>query len=770
MRLPELDDQTQDRLLELLCRTLDHAANGGPIQDSAELLLKGMLRLTGSRHGCMGEVLSAADGMPGFRLHATAESGDHLGFGRLGDNMALRHADRLRDAVIRTGKAVSDDDPGLGGQNVEAMADTFLGVPAHHGSVLAGLIVLAGRPGGYGETMPNFLVPLARVYATLIETTRLQEDRQRLADKLTQARVRAERADGARAGRLAGMGNRLRSLLNVILGHAQLFGLNPGLDAESRSQIREIEQAARALAALAEELPGLSRIEAEEVPRPAVDGTLPGGQAVVSVPRSRRVLVVEDHPVNQAVLRRQLETLGCAVDVAADGWEALAQWQAGDYGLILADLNMPGMDGFELVRAVRARETVGGGRIPIVAVTAATVSEEWVACRAAGMDGVLAKPIELDALRAVLRRWRIGQDSGSDPAPAMIEPERTLIGLFIAVARQDLTAGRRLFQGRDGQGLADIMHKLKSSALSVGAVHFSYLAADLEQSARNGRWLEVERLFGELETALTDFEAAPVEAVPESAMDSGGGSISAEEMRQAILHDEFEVHFQPKVDAASLQPVGVEALARWRSGRHGWVSPQVFISLAERHSLIGPLSELLLTKALFGGARLDEAGFPLTIAVNLSASWLAQPQLPEFILATLRVAGIPAERVVLEIAETDAMDVASAAWAGLARLRRQGLGFVIGGFNPGGWPPDSLRRMGFGKLKLGRALRDAARAELSQSLEQARALGIAIVAEGVETPEDLEWARRLNCDLIQGYLIAAAMPLEDLIPWLKARP
>lgn len=579
--------------------------------------------------------------------------------------------------------------------------------------------------------------------------------------------MRPPEAGNPAQDRLLDLGNRLRSLLNVILGHAQLFDLNPNLDAESRGQIREIEQAARALAVLAEELSGLSRPAGAEVPPPGKDSAMPGVSAVMAVPRSLRVLLVEDNPVNQAVLGRLLETFGCTADVVANGREALAQWQAGDYGLILADLNMPGMNGFELARAVRARETAAGGRIPIVAVTAATVAEARPACRAAGMDEVLAKPVELDALRAMLRRWRIGRATGSAPAPAAAGPEPALAGLFIAMARQDLADVRRLLWTRDGQGLADIMHKLKSSALSVGAGCFSRLAADLEQSARNGLWREAEGRCGELEKALADFESASAEAVP--CGDCCGGSIAAEEMRQAILRDEFEVYFQPKVDAASLQPVCVEALARWHSDRHGWVPPEVFIRLAERHDLIGPLSELLLTKALFGGARLDRAGFPLTIAVNLSASWLAQPQLPEFILATLRAVGMPAGRVVLEIAEAEALDVAPAVLDGMERLRRQGLGFSIGGLTKAGWSPDWLRCMGFGQLKLGRALRNAAHTTLPSRLEQVRALGIAMVAEGVETPEDLEWARALNCGLVQGHLIATAMPLEDLLRWLQVR-
>lgn len=565
------------------------------------------------------------------------------------------------------------------------------------------------------------------------------------------------------------LGNRMRSLLNIILGHAQLLGFDTSLDEEGRSQIREIEQAAKALTALAAELPDFSNAETKVVPLLGQGCALFDALSSVSAPRGQRVLVVEDNPVNQVVLRGLLESLGCATDTVENGREALAQWLAGDYGLILADLNMPVMDGFELVRAVRAKETAIGGRIPIVAITAATVSEVRAACRAAGMDDVLAKPIELDALRAVLRRWRIGQALGSDPFPPAVTPESALTGLFISTARQDLKDGCRLLQGRDGQGLADIMHKLKSSALSVGALSFSPVAADLERSARNGQWLEVERLFDELEKVLADFEIASVNTVTTFPMDSSGEWLSSEALHQAILNDEFEVYFQLKVDAVSLKPVGVEALARWHSARLGWVSPAVFIALAERHGLIGPLSELLLTKALFGGARLDEAGFPLTIAVNLSATWFAQPQLPEFILATLRVAGILTRRVVLEIAESDVIDVALIASDGLERLVRQGIGLTVDGFKPDFKCLIPLQRIGFSEFKLDRAWMTVISAEMLSKLEQLRDFGIAIVATGIETPDNLERARALKCELVQGHLIAEAMPVEDLVCWLQDR-
>ncbi len=117
-----------------------------------------------------------------------------------------------------------------------------------------------------------------------------------------------------------------------------------------------------------------------------------------------RVLVVEDTPVNQKITVRLLERMGCDVRLASDGREALANFRAGNFDLVLMDCQMPGMDGYETTAVIRGLE---GGRshVPIVALTANTQRADRDRCEAAGMDGFLAKPIQVRELRRVLRRW-----------------------------------------------------------------------------------------------------------------------------------------------------------------------------------------------------------------------------------------------------------------------------------------------------------------------------------------------------------------------------
>lgn len=119
-----------------------------------------------------------------------------------------------------------------------------------------------------------------------------------------------------------------------------------------------------------------------------------------------RVLVVDDNAVNRKILARQLDLAGAATDVAASGEEALRLWRWGSYALVLADLQMPSMDGFDLARRIRAVEAgEGRERTPILAMTASTLEDEERRSRAAGMDGFITKPMSIDQLRAALDVW-----------------------------------------------------------------------------------------------------------------------------------------------------------------------------------------------------------------------------------------------------------------------------------------------------------------------------------------------------------------------------
>jgi CheY-like chemotaxis protein len=217
-----------------------------------------------------------------------------------------------------------------------------------------------------------------------------------------------------------------------------------------------------------------------------------------------RVLVVDDHPVNREVLVRQLRLLGFEADTAEDGKEALAAWAPGRYAAILADLHMPGMDGFGLTRGVRAAETANGpARTPIVAVTANAMRGEEERCLLAGMDAYLAKPVAIDRLRATLERWLpIRESAATAPSAATgsaIDHSvlaawlgdddagiAELLEKFRDSACQSEQAINAAWRAADLGALAAAAHRLKGAAQAVGAFRLGAAADSLEQAGKAG--------------------------------------------------------------------------------------------------------------------------------------------------------------------------------------------------------------------------------------------------------------------------------------------
>jgi len=228
---------------------------------------------------------------------------------------------------------------------------------------------------------------------------------------------------------------------------------------------------------------------------------------------------VDDHPVNREVLIRQLAILGIDSDSAVDGAEALAMWQSGDYALVLADVHMPTMDGYELTRRIRAIETQrGGARTPVVAVTANVMKGEEQRCLATGMDAYLGKPISIDRLQVTLERWlsirpETEQGDAAD-APARSDVlDRSILGAWLG---DDTSAVRSLLQkfrdaaidaeaqvgeaSRRGDlaALTAAAHRLKGAAAAVGAVGVGNRAGVLEAAAKAGDWSRCRQELGPL--------------------------------------------------------------------------------------------------------------------------------------------------------------------------------------------------------------------------------------------------------------------------------
>ena len=240
-------------------------------------------------------------------------------------------------------------------------------------------------------------------------------------------------------------------------------------------------------------------------------------------------------------------------------------------------------------------------------------------------------------------------------------------------------------------------------------------------------------------------------------------------LRQAIRDGDLTLHYQPKLRLADGEVTGVEALVRWRHPERGLITPAEFIPMAEETGLIVPLGRWVLNEACRQMRVWDTQGFPpLRVAINLSARQFQEPDLIESIQATLRDSGLGAERLVIELTESTVMAEVERAVESMDRMRRMGLAISVDDFGTGYSSLSYLKRFPIQALKIDRSfIRDCAdnsedRAIVAAILSLAKSLGVNVVAEGVETIEQLTLLHELGCDEIQGYLCAHPAEAERL--------
>jgi diguanylate cyclase (GGDEF)-like protein/PAS domain S-box-containing protein len=248
-------------------------------------------------------------------------------------------------------------------------------------------------------------------------------------------------------------------------------------------------------------------------------------------------------------------------------------------------------------------------------------------------------------------------------------------------------------------------------------------------------------------------------------------------LHEAIERQEFELHFQPQYFASGREPIGLEALVRWRHPERGLVPPGEFIPVCEDSGLIVPLGRWVLREAARHHRLLVEAGWQgLTIAVNVSAIQFRSGELEADVDALVREFALPPGVLELELTESIVMDDPEAAIAVLERLRQFGVLLSIDDFGTGYSSMSYLHRLPVDKLKIDRSFvtdveEDSHNAAICESvLSLARSFGLKVIAEGVETQAQMDWLRQRGCDEIQGFLLARPMPFEDVLRHLRPPP
>jgi diguanylate cyclase (GGDEF)-like protein len=247
------------------------------------------------------------------------------------------------------------------------------------------------------------------------------------------------------------------------------------------------------------------------------------------------------------------------------------------------------------------------------------------------------------------------------------------------------------------------------------------------------------------------------------------------ELRRAIAEDELVLHYQPKVALGTGAVIGVEALVRWQHPTRGLLAPDQFVPLAERTGAVADLTRWVVDAAVAQHAAWRAEGTELPIAVNLAAANIVDLALPDAIGELLERHGVAGERLECEISEHTVMADAVRAADVLDRLRALGVRLSLDDFGTGRSSLAYLKRLPLDEVKIDRSFvsgmtEDENDAVIVRStIDLARNLGLAVVAEGVESAEIMRELERLHCDIAQGYHLSRPLPPRQLIAWLAGR-
>jgi diguanylate cyclase len=245
------------------------------------------------------------------------------------------------------------------------------------------------------------------------------------------------------------------------------------------------------------------------------------------------------------------------------------------------------------------------------------------------------------------------------------------------------------------------------------------------------------------------------------------------DLRQAITGNELRLHYQPKIARGTGRLDCVEALVRWQHPRQGLLSPEMFVSLAERTQLIQPLSLWILNAALAQCRAWNDVGLRIPVAVNLSPRNLQDADLTDQLPRLLSAWGVPPEQLRLEITENSLLRRPEQTIDILTKLRSLGIQTAVDDFGKGYSSLSYITRLPINEIKIDQSFvgrmrhNDANRAIVRSTIGLGHDLGLVVTAEGVEDEETWELLDALGCDIAQGFHVGRPMDAEALAAWLR---
>lgn len=559
--------------------------------------------------------------------------------------------------------------------------------------------------------------------------------------------------------------------------------------------------------------------------------------------QNARVLMIDDEPILIELVRAFLEEAGYeAFEGLSDPAKALGSIRKQTPDVILLDLMMPEVSGFDILEQVRADESMG--HVPVIVMTSASDADTKLRVLELGATDFLEKPVDPSELVLRLRNtlaFKAQNDRMKffDPLTSLpnrklfmsqllstvrrtIASKKTSALLHISLDRFDKVnetlghragdqllraAARRLqdaLRGGDTAVRGDEMpqgwslsrtggNEFMALMPALASTHEPFMVARRMLKALeepfdiDGREIYTSGSIGVSACPLnaTDADALLQRAqTAHSAARSRGRSqyafyskeLDAEnrqrltlegDLRKAIGADEFELHYQPKIDLTSGRIVGAEALLRWNHPTRGRVPPLEFIPVAEELGLMTELAEVILEQACTQAARWRRADMnDLCVAVNMSATQFGDDRLLKQVEHAIRMARIDPAMLTLELTESVLMHDTEAALARLEAIKEIGVRTSLDDFGTGFSSLAYLRRMRIDELKIDKSFIDPlpeqsdSAAIVRAILAMSHSLGMDVVAEGVERVEQLAFLREAGCDVFQGFLRSKPVPAD----------
>lgn len=547
------------------------------------------------------------------------------------------------------------------------------------------------------------------------------------------------------------------------------------------------------------------------------------------------ILLVDDQPSDLLILNEAVHDLG-DVHIASNGNMALEIARQCRPDLILLDIQMPGMDGFQLCRAIKADPKLCDAAI--LFVTAQNQTENEIKALEYGGIDFIDKPLNIPVIRGHVRahlnlrmaakRLAYYDDLTGLPNRSLLQDraERALQTAHrnqskVALLLLDLDNFKIINDSVDhsvGDAvLAEIGSRLTQFSRGIDTVsrqggdEFVILLPEVKRLDAVGDL--VERMLAVIATPIYINEkrydltaSAGVGVFPDDSQDfaslyrhadtamyqakklgrnryrffSQGLEISSRarhllegHMRSALEHGVFEVFYQAKYDAQKKNICGMEALIRWRKADGSLISPADFIPLAEETGLILPIGKYVLLQACNDAQRLQLLGFAIPVSVNISAVQFREESFLEMVKDALEQSALPPTMLELEITEgVLAHDIVMASDV-LNELKAMGVHIAIDDFGTGYSSLTYLKSLPIDVLKIDQSfvrdmLTDSSDAAIIEAIiRMAQALGLSLIAEGVEEIEQSNKLLALGCPVMQGYLYCRPMPFNALCEFLN---